>query len=453
MPDDRIQDLLALDRDVARGWSAWSAWRARLGVDAEAAADEDPLEPVRHAAGKTTWDTLRGRSPGAADAPLRDALVPWVGVLTLARIAQGDDVAWARAALEAQGRYEGERARRVTWPEAWRGVAAARSAAEARLWLAAARDAGPRLAAIARTRAARRLEATRRLGREHPWELLDVGTAAELRASARRWLDATEDLARHARRDAVGADGDAAAVLVASVAREAGEGWPARLGPPWLEAQLGAALAGAQPRLGALPATLGAASFARALRDLGFALHRAWAPSSMPFALASGPGFRAAHRLGAVVGALPCEAEWHARALGVGKRVADLQARALARTALIEARLGAARLLLGDDADPAARDLFDELTARVLGSPLDGALRGAWPAARDDEASRWVALLEASALRTSLRERFDSDWFRNPRAWAHLRAIAAGPPAAPPDAEALRAEAGALGRAFEGALG
>jgi hypothetical protein len=453
MPDDRAQDLLALDRDVARAWSVWSAWRSRLAADAEAAADEDPFEGLRHTAGKTTWDALRAQSPGATDAPLRDALLPWVGLLTLARIAQADDVAWARAALEAEGRYEGEPARRATWREAWRGVAAARSAAEASLWLVAASDVGPRLAAAARTRAARRLEAARRLGREHPWELLGAGTPAELRASARRWLDATDDLARHARRDMVGADGDAAAVLVAAVAREAGEGWPARLGPQWLEAQLGGALAGAQPRLGALPVTLGAASFARALRDFGFALHRAWKPSSVPFALASPPGFFAAHRLGAVVGALPCDAEWHARALGVGKRVADRQARALARTALLEVRLGAARLLLCDDADPAPRDLFDELTTRVLGAPVDGALRGAWPSPRDDEPSRWAAVLDAGALRTTLRERFDSDWFRNPRAWAHLRATAAGPATAPPDAEAMRQEGDRLARAFEGALG
>jgi hypothetical protein len=453
MPDDRAQDLLALDRDVARAWSALSAWRARLAVDADEVADDDPLEPLRHTAGKTTWDALRAQSPGAADLLLRDALLPWVGVLTLARVGRSDDLAWGRAALEADGRYEGELARQVTWRAAWRGLVGARASADARLWLAAAGDLGPRLAAIGRTRSARRLEATRRLGRDHPWELLGEGTPAELRTSARRWLDATEDVARHARRDAVGAEGDAADSLVAAVAREAGEGWPARIGPGWLESQLGAALAGTQPRLGVLPSTLGAASFARGLREVGFALHRAWVPSSVPFTLAGAPGFRAAHRLGAVVGALPADAEWQARALGVSKRVADRQARVLARTTLLEARLAAARLLLGDDADPAPRDLFEELTVRVFGAPLDGALRGAWPCARDDEPSRWVALVEAGSLRASLRERFDSDWFRNPRAWAHLRATAAGPASAPPDADAMRAEGDALARAFEGALG
>jgi hypothetical protein len=78
-------------------------------------------------------------------------------------------------------------------------------------------------------------------------------------------------------------------------------------------------------------------------------------------------------------------------------------------------------LLLGDETDLAPRDRFQELGPRVLGASLDPRLRGAWPAARDDEAARFVALLEAHDLGRTLRDRFDADWYRNPRAWTHLR--------------------------------
>lgn len=458
----RVQDLLSLDRDVARGWRALAVWRAALAADPSAVADDAPLEAVRHVAGKSTWDALRALTPGAADAPLRDALVVWVGVLTTARITAGEDAAWARAAAEAAGRYEGTPPRRVSWREAWRGVVRARTAAEARRWLDAAADCAPPIADAARARSAKRVEIARRLGLAHPWALLGAGDAGATRAAARRLLDATEDLARAVSRDALREQGgkgpgDAAATLVAAVGRDAGEGWPARLAPRWLEELFGAQLAGLRIDLPALPEALGASSFARALQAFGFAWRVAAAPSGLPFALAHDPAWRAAHRLGFVFAALAADAEWQKRALGLGARPALRQARIVARTALLDARVRAARVLLGDDADPARRDLFDELGVRLFGSALDSRLRGASPGAAPDEPARFVGLVEARALAAALRDRFDVDWWRNPRAWSHLRATAAVPAREPaggePDAPALAAEADTLARAFEGALG
>jgi hypothetical protein len=457
MADARAQDLLSLDRDVARGWRALAAWRAALSADPEGALDDAPLEPVRHVAGKSTWDALRALEPGAAEAPLRDALVPWVGVLTTGRIVAGDEMAWARAAAKPAGRYEGQPARRVSWREAWRGVAGARTAAEAQRWLDAAAECAVELADVARTRASRRLEVARRLGLPHPWALLGVDDAEAVRAAARRLLDATEDLSRavwrDAPRDRAGATPGAADVLVAAVARDAGEGWPARLAPRWLEELFGAQLAGLRLELPRLPQALGAASFARALQAFGFTVRVAAAPSGLPFAIAHDPASRAAHRLGFVFGALAADADWQRRALGLGTRTALRQARHVARTALLDARMRAARVLLGDDAALAPRDLFEELGTRLLGGALDPRLRGAWPAAADDEPARLVALVEARAFAAGLRERFDLDWWRNPRAWAHLRAVSAVPAREPIDAAALAEEVDALARAFEGALG
>jgi len=450
MSDARVDDLLSLDRDVARASAALARWRSKLAREPEAHADEDPLEPVRRAAGKSTWEALRELAPPAAEVPLRDALIPWVAALTMARLVREDDVAWARAAADARVSFQGEPPRLVSWRDAWRGVVTARNAAEAGLWLAAAGDVGEALASIARTRAEKRGEIARRLGREHPWELLDAGSPSTLRAAARRLLDATEDLSRAVWKDA---RGGAAAVLHDAVGREAAEGWPAHLARRWLEELFGGALAGLRIEPPPLPVALGAASFLRALYDLGFATRLAAAPSAMPFALAREPGGRSAHRLGFVFAALPTGVAWQVRALGLGRRTASRQARVLARTALLDARLHAARILLAADVGPTPRDLFVELGERLFGLPLDPRLLGAWPPARDDEPSRFLALIESLPFTEALRDRFDVDWFRNPRAWAHVRAVSAAPAAEPHDARALDGEVDRLARAFEGALG
>jgi hypothetical protein len=453
MVDARVQDLLSLDRDVRRGWTAFARWRAAIARDPEAHADEAPLEAVRHVAGRSTWLALGELEPGAAEAPLRDAMRAWVGVLTVSRVAAPEDLEYARAAAKATARFEGETPRKVSWREAWRGIAASPGAAHARLWLVAAAEGAPEVARVAAARAAKRVEAARRLGLAHPWELLRAGDVPALRDAARRLLDATEDLSRAVWKAVVHEEGGVAGVLVAAVAREAGEGWPARLSPRWLEQLFAAPSGGLRVELPPLPAALGAASFARALGAFGFAVRLALAPAAMPFTLAYEPGARAAHRSAFVFGALGADAEWQGRALGLGRRAALRQARVLARTALLESRLAAARLLLGDDAAFAPRELLDELGPRLFGAALDPRLRGAWPGARDDEPSRFVALVESRALAADLKDRFDVDWFRNPRAWAHLRTASVEPARGPIDAQTLASEVDALARAFEGALG
>ena len=125
----------------------------------------------------------------------------------------------------------------------------------------------------------------------------------------------------------------------------------------------------------------------------------------------------------------------------------------LARSALLDARLHAARLLVGDDAEISLRDPFDEIGGRLFEGGVVAGLRGAWPRAREDEPARFVALLESRQFAEGLRDRFDSDWYRNPRAWAHLRTVGAGPAYEAVDADALVARADGVARAFEGALG
>jgi hypothetical protein len=199
-----------------------------------------------------------------------------------------------------------------------------------------------------------------------------------------------------------------------------------------------------------IPTALGGASFARALAAFGYALRVAGASPSLPFALARDPQFVDAHRFAAIFGALPASDAFQRRVLGNGARIAAGQARVLARTALLEARFVAMRFLLVR-AQGGARDRFEELTARVFGAPMPRELAAAWPRARDDEGARLVALLTAAPEARALVERFDADWFANPRAVLHLRARASAPAyeAAP---ESLDAGVAALAKAFVEAL-
>jgi len=452
-PDAHVTDLFSLDREVARGAAGLARWRRELARDAEVAGEEAPLEVVRRVTGKATYDALGLLAPSLADVSLRDALRQWVVALLLARVLHDEDVELAKARGDARGRFAGEPPALVSFQQACRSVASGRTVAEVRLWLAAAAECGPALAEIARRRADKRLEAVRRLGLAHPWETVVPAKHAALRSAAERLLDATQDLS-----DAVLApllrDGQGpAAVLHAAVGREAGEGWPSRLGERWLHERFGAMLQGLRPVLPVLPEALGASSFARALGAMGFAVRDACVGKATPFVLGRDPGSRASHRLGAVFASLAGDVEWQTRALGLGRRVAGAQARVLVRTALVHLRLSAARLLLGDEAGFAPRDRYDELGVRVLGAKLDARLLGAWPAARDDEAARFVAMLEAHALAATLRDRFDVDWVRNPKAWAHLRAVSSLASREPVEAPSLDAAVTSLARALETVVG
>jgi len=449
---DAVDDLFGVDRDVARAFNALARWRARLATDPEGCADDDPLFGLRRVAAKSTADALAQHRASVADEALRDALRQWVQALILARIELVDDLANARGAAEKSGRFEGESPKRVSWREAWRGVPFSKTPAEARLWLSAAADAAPPLASLRRIRAARRMEVARRLSLGHPWELLLPATASSLHDAAGRLLDETEDLWRAEQKALLGDAWDGAATIHGAVARDASEGWPGRLSAGWLEAVFGPGASGLPIRLDPLPQPVGASSFARALYSFGYAARIAMVPASVPFALSREPAPLSAHRLGFVFGSLAADTQLHLRVLRLGRRAAAAQARTLARTALFEARLHAVRILLGDDAAPAPADLFMELTARLFGLPLDARFCGAWPVARHDEPARLVALLQARGAREQLRERFDVDWFRNPRGWTHLR-DSAGAAREPVDERSLPATAVALARAFEEALG
>jgi hypothetical protein len=456
MANPAIQDFFALDRDVARAAQALAKLRTKLYADPAAVAGEDPFLAYRHVASRSTWRALTELTPSAIDRPLHAGLLRWIEALIEARVGWPEETALAEARLAPDGLFEGAPPERVSFSRAVRELATTPSVADARLWLAAAAGAGEGVASARRVRAAKRVEVAARMGRAHPWEAMVPFAPAALRASANAFLDATEDIARAVWKEAVAKDDGAPTRIVLAGAREAGEGWPARLGMGFFLDVFGEGARRLPIVVQRWPAPASAASFARALTEFGFAVRLATAPSALPFVLARDPAFAAAYRVAFTFGGLAADLPFYLKGLRTSRRAALAQVRALARTALLFARMNAARLLFDDDAMFAPRDRFEEVGTRVFGAALDARLRGAFPAAHDDEPARWVGMMEAGALRDALRRQFDEDWFRNPRAWSHLeglgtQVVEGETPAPPPDL--LDASAKALGRAFEEALG
>ena len=158
-----------------------------------------------------------------------------------------------------------------------------------------------------------------------------------------------------------------------------------------------------------------------------------------------------AHRSANLFGSLACAPEFHRRALGTSRGVARDQARALSRTGLLFARASAARWLLTSARLMGDRGAFEEITERLFGRGLPSELAGAWPAPLDDAGARLLALFTTLPLTREMVERFDVDWFRNPRAAAHLASCGAVP-AHEPGVKLEDEDVNALGRAFEEAL-
>jgi hypothetical protein len=424
MVDD---SLAALDRDVASAFDAWRRWRDRLRDDPQSAKENDPLAEWRHVAGLRTYEALRSRAPGPVDVPWHDAICRWVLALTQHRVTRDLDVAWELARGEASA-GQPDVGRLVSWRESWGGVLTARDRGAALAWLGAAATRAPVLASIATERAARRAEVARRMGLAHPFVGATTVEPAQLLDAARRILVRTEDLARAMRREAARQLEVTALepvdVMRLALAQDAPEGWPARLTTSWLEKVFPGLAKGLRLNV-RLPRPLGAASFARALDVFGHGVRAAAA--SLPFALAREPYFVDADRFGLAFASLVTSREFYRRALGISIRKAAAQARVLAHAALFEARAIATRAILAGGPAPPSAGVFEEMTAVLFGVPLPRAFAGAWPPPRDDEPARLGALLTTDPFVRELVERFDVDWFANPRATLFLRARASAP--------------------------
>lgn len=223
--------------------------------------------------------------------------------------------------------------------------------------------------------------------------------------------------------------------------REAPGDYPKRLTPRALADLLGEGewLAGLEPKLGALPEVLGAASIARGLDALGRALHDAGASRKQPFVVAFDPlGLRRAE-FGSLLALLALNPAFATRRLGVDRARERDYLRVMSRVALVALRAGIARtaLALASRVDVTAyRQAFELVVPRATGCELRPSLAGV-VLARASAAHDFAALLSAVARAHDLVEKQDLDWFRNPRAVEELRAELESPPELDPNVERL----------------
>jgi hypothetical protein len=244
--------------------------------------------------------------------------------------------------------------------------------------------------------------------------------------AATRWLDASDDLGRamslphwsDALRRALAPDADA--------------GWPARLTARWAHGVFAAVELGRglRPAPIHVPVPLGANSFALALGRYGVALLDAAARPPQPFAPHQLPFGRRRHRRVAELALVAFEPAFGRQQLGLGHERAVDQRRAQLWSLVAAMRLDALRVVVGSAllrSTQLAGEQLAELGARVFGEPPPARLLGLVPRLGTSDGCRFVGRLGAHALRQQALERFDEDYFRNPR-WARwLRARDLGP--------------------------
>jgi hypothetical protein len=370
----------------------------------------------RAVSSKTVFDDLSE----LGDEPLAVALRRWVGWLTIRRVTIADERRIAeQRALARHLAPAGEA--NVSVADLVRQVACA--GPDVQRWLDALLRAGGASRDAVVILAERRGEAARRLGVpdlgdvEHP-----PLSRATVKVAAERVLDATEAAfaAEHAH-------GDATATLAAGLGREAGEGWPARIGERWVRDLFrGPLLDGTSLALPPMPAPLGASSFARALAALGAEHARVDVGTGAPFCLCRDPDDSLHHARAALFASLVAEPAFHRRKLGLGAPRAVGEARKVARASLVWVRLAAARALAWQTLSSSESwsnraSTIAELFERALGGPLPRDLVGVLPRLGFDAGTALIGVVLAPVARESLRERFDEDWFDNPRAHEALR--------------------------------
>jgi hypothetical protein len=145
-----------------------------------------------------------------------------------------------------------------------------------------------------------------------------------------------------------------------------------------------------------------------------------------------------AEALAWLLASLLLEPRWLAERADVEKRHAPDVVRDLALRRLFALRADAAALRVATEVE---RGLSGAAWRNAHRDALTQATSGAWDgvrASRDGDASRLAAAVRGAGagerLRIEVRERFDEDWWRNPRTAAHLAELLAAQPLPPPEA-------------------
>lgn len=463
-------NLLTLDRKLALAAKALDGWRSELAVDDRRDKD-DPIAGWPELSAKATIEAIgrsglapipttpaflmpEGEVVTAVAAPVGDPLaevrgtmISWCAHLYLARSLRDATVERAsltRSDLESDsyGKKTSLRAmlRALARPRQAGGVPEGRASA-------AIEDLSPQLLDGIVDEEVRRREAAEMLGDR---ARCCMTADAEASALAEKFLKDTQDEAddgvalglragQRTTKNPTWVD-----VFAVRRAADVAEGWPAALTGRWFAelargTELVAGLSvdvrvdaarlaprGDHSALHLAPPT-GAWTFARALHALGTALRIHGRDAKVPFAPHAPPHDRRPWVLGEAFLALASTPVFHARARGVAKPKAELSARRLATTRLLERRHLALRVRLAPELEKGRRaflEAFEELGPRVLGEvprSMAAFLGAPGPTGPADDAARFRSFTEGDLLATRMVEGFDADWWRNPKAASFIR--------------------------------
>lgn len=414
-------DLVKLDREVQEAVGAHRRWRQAVRSGDASVLGTNPLDAHRGVSSRNTRATVQ-QLPQTSS--LANALLPWIGSLTIDRVTLEDWVAvesTRRSAVHLVSEF-GNRPlavrflvlRTVTDPDA----DCRRAAAHALV------DRSDDVASNALFWLARRHEAARQLGLE-TLALLEAPaeTGSDIQKLLSVVLDETDDVAR----ELVGITAAWHESLACGCAHDATEGWPANLGIRWLHDTVHSMgpLATFRPDIGVLPEALCGASFARALSCLGTALFRGIIASQRrAFCIGNRPFDARAFAFGALFASLLASETFYRRRFCLGTDAAHRHARAFARTLVIATRLTAVQAAVGACATlESAQQAHAVLGSRALLTSLPPELVGVLPRVRPTACSRLMGALRAAQMHDTLVNEYDTDWFDNPRAHRLLSEI------------------------------
>ena len=465
-------DLFSLDRKLALAARALDSWRGALAVD-DSRDREDPLAGWPELASKTTIEAIAKsgisavnltptfllpdgevvRPVATADLDplleIRGALVSWCAHLHIARGLRDATAARAAAARdELDAESFGKKAslrgmlRALARPRQAGGIPEPRAAASIE-------DLSPQLLDFIVDEEHRRREAADMHG---PHARCCFTPDEKAASDAEHYLAETADEAkeglalgmRSCQRSGAKKPPTWVDVLAVRRAADVADGWPTALSGRWFaELARGTELVSGfdvdvrvdagrlQPRadhagLHLAPPT-GAWTFARALYALGAALRIHGRDAKAPFASHTLPHDRRPWVLGEAFFALPSAIAFHARARGVARAKADLAARRLATTRLLERRHLALRVRLSVELARNKRsfvEAFEALAPDVVGEcdqDMAAFLGAPGPTGPADDVARFRAFEEGDALGKQITNRFDDDWWRNPKAASWIR--------------------------------
>jgi hypothetical protein len=237
------------------------------------------------------------------------------------------------------------------------------------------------------------------------------------------------DLAEHVlkqTRDAAESQWDSgfSAFVEAAQAKEASEGWPARLAPDSLRELFGQSVLfrGVSVALPSLPERRNPMSFVRAAALLGTDLSRRLAPRDLPFVIAHDPHDLPGRRFGDLLALWAMSGPFFRRRLKLSPSQTHEALRSMRRAQVCHVRLLALKVLVRDLARSSAlTEKWGALTFAFCREELPPTAALARFEVPDDSAACLVAHLSALGAAQQLMDRYDEDWYENPRAQEELR--------------------------------